>query len=106
MREEVICLPGTGTLADVPLPQLIALPLITSLAANSFLLKQRAFFFLVLFHFLFISFYFFFFPPFLSKVQFTINLKCPARMFQLVCDLHSMAVHGAQRQQRCLFCYS
>ena len=31
-----------------------------------------------------------------------IHLKCPARIFQLVCDLRSMAVH-VERQQWCLF---
>lgn len=94
MREEVICLPGTGTLADVPLPQLIALPRITSLAANSFLVKQRSFL-------LFFLSFFFFFSRLLAKVQFMIHLQCLARIFQLVCDPHSVAVHGAQRQQCC-----
>lgn len=38
-----------------------------------------------------------------------IHLKCPARIFQLVCDPHSMAVHGANRTAATVLiasCYS
>lgn len=97
-RKRFVC-SWTRTGADVPLPRLIPQPLIRflTLIANSFLAKKH-------------SFFFFFFspsPPLLPKVQFMINLECPARMSQLVCDLHSMAVRGANRPAAMLLisCY-